>query len=151
MFRPLTEMHRSVRGRARAIAVIATELAAVVHMEFAAAVAAVAAAQQPSQQQLALTGSSASERAADAGCVVGDGFEVAFELVPGDVGSVMILDQNVPFVHRPVHATTNALATVLGTHRSQHMQWKVRLVADLKRDAAGSVIHAGKLANEPSG
>jgi hypothetical protein len=31
------------------------------------------------------------------------------------------------------------------------MEWKVRLVADSKRDAAGSVIHAGKLANEPSG
>jgi hypothetical protein len=30
------------------------------------------------------------------------------------------------------------------------MQWKMRLVADLERDAAGSVIHAGKLANEPS-
>jgi len=42
---------------------------------------------------LALTGSSASERAAHAGRVVGDGFEVAFELVPGDVGGVMILDQ----------------------------------------------------------
>jgi hypothetical protein len=42
----------------------------------------------------------------------GDCFEVTFELVPGDVGGVMILDQNVPFVHRPVHATTNALATV---------------------------------------
>src|SRR4029077_14026224 len=73
---------------------------------------AVAAAQQPSQQQLALTGSSASERATHSGRVGGDGFEAAFELVPGDVGSVMILDQNVPFVHRPVHAATNALTTV---------------------------------------
>src|ERR1700674_2331224 len=65
---------------ARAIAVIATELAAVVHMEFAAAVAA---AQKPSQQQLAFAGCSARERAAHAGRVVGDCFEVAFELGKG--------------------------------------------------------------------
>ena len=58
---------------ARAIAVVATELAAVVHMEFAAAMAA---AQKPGQQQLAFTGRSASERAAHAGRIVGDCFEL---------------------------------------------------------------------------
>jgi hypothetical protein len=62
-------------------------------MEFAAAVAT---AQKPRQQQFAFTGCSASERAAHAGCIVGDCFEIAFELVPADVGGVMILDQNVP-------------------------------------------------------
>src|ERR1700746_1365657 len=97
-------MHRSVPWFMQAV--IAIELAAVVHMEFAATVAA---AQKSRQQQFAFTGCSASERAAHAGRVVGDCFEVAFELVPGDVGGVMILDQNVPLVHRPVHATTNAL------------------------------------------
>ena len=50
-----------------------------------------AAAQKPRQQQLAFTGRPASERAAHAGRIVGDCFEVAFELVPGDVGGVMIL------------------------------------------------------------
>ena len=82
-------------------------------MEFAAAVAA---AQQSRQQQLAFTGCATRERAAHAGRVVGDRLEVAFELVPGDVGRVMILDQNVPFGHRSVHATTNALATVHHAH-----------------------------------
>ena len=56
-----TEMHRfAPMVHARAIAVIATELAAVVHMEFAAAMAA---AQKPRQQQLPFTGRPASRRA----------------------------------------------------------------------------------------
>ena len=97
----------------RAVAVIAAELAAVVNMEFAAAVAA---AQQSRQQQLAFTGCTTRERTAHAGRVVCDCLEVAFELVPGDVGRVMILDQNVPFSHRSVHAATNALATVHHAH-----------------------------------
>jgi len=62
--------------------------------------AAVAAPQQSRQQQLAFTGCSASECAAHAGRIVGDYLEVALELVPGDVGRVVILDQRHPIRNR---------------------------------------------------
>src|SRR5271157_1266715 len=95
--------------RACAIALVAAELAAIVDMEFASAGTA---AQKPRQQQFAFTGSSASQRAGHAGRIIGDCLEVAFELIPADVSLVMVLDQNVPFRHRPVHAAPDALAAV---------------------------------------
>jgi hypothetical protein len=80
----------------RCLRIRAADLAAVVHMQLAAAVAA---PQQSRQQQLAFTSCSASECAAHAGRIVGDYLEVALELVPGDVGRVVILDQDIPFGH----------------------------------------------------
>ena len=53
----------------------------------------------------------------------------------------MILDQNVPFVHRPVHATTNALATAhhadparrasecIGISAPRHSRWRSTAVS----------------------
>jgi hypothetical protein len=54
--------------------------------------------------------------AAFAGRVVGDRALVPLELIPGDVGLVMILDQNMPFGHRPMHATPHALAPLLDAY-----------------------------------
>jgi len=41
---------------------------------------------------------------------------IPLELVPGYVGPVMIRDQNIPFGHRPMHATPHALAPLLDAH-----------------------------------
>src|SRR6201997_878922 len=99
--------------RTRTVAIVAADLAAVVHMQLAAAVAA---PQQSRQQQLAFTSRSASECAAHAGRIVGDYLEVALELVPGDVGRVMVLDQDVPFGHGLLHTTPDMLASTFDTH-----------------------------------
>ena len=95
--------------RARAVAIVAADLAAVVDMQLAAAVAA---PQQSSQQQLA----SASECAAHAGRIAGDDLAVALELIPGDVGRVVILDQDIPFGHGLLHTTTDMLASAFDAH-----------------------------------
>src|SRR5258705_12178706 len=59
--------------RTSTVAIVAADLAAVVYMELAAAVAA---SQQSGQQQLAFTSCSASECAAHAGRIVGDYLQV---------------------------------------------------------------------------
>src|SRR4029077_16559008 len=59
---------------------------------------------------------SASECAAHAGRIVGDYLEVALELVPGDVGRVVILDQDIPFGHGLLHTTPDMLASTFDTH-----------------------------------
>src|SRR5450631_2480732 len=72
------------------------------HMELAAAVAA---PQQSGQQQLAFTSCSASECAAHTGRIVGNYLDVVLELAPGDIGCVVILDQDIPFGHGLLHTT----------------------------------------------
>src|SRR6266849_1784948 len=98
---------------AGAVAAIATELAAVGNMQLAAAMTT---AQKPGQEQLSAPYRALDRGTAFTGCIVGDHVLVPLELVPGDVGLVMILDQNVPFGHRPMHATPDTLAAVLNTH-----------------------------------
>ena len=90
----------------RTVAIVAADLAAIVHMQLAAAMAA---AQQSRQQQLATTSAPSSECVAHAGRIVGDYLEVALELVPGDVGRVVILDQDIPFGHGFMHTTPECL------------------------------------------
>jgi hypothetical protein len=75
--------------------------------------AAVAAAQESGQQEFTAAHRSLDRGAAFAGWVVGDHSLVLLELVPGDVGLMMVLDQNVPLGHRPMHATPHALASLL--------------------------------------
>src|SRR4029077_8227910 len=55
--------------------------------------------------------------------------EVAFELIPADVGGVVIFNQHIPFIHRLVHATTNALATI--HHGDQARRASVRISASV--------------------
>ena len=78
--------------------------------------AAMTTAQKSGQQQLSAPYRSLDRGAAFAGGVVGDHALVPLELLPGDVGRVMILDQNIPFGHRPMHATPHALAPLLDAH-----------------------------------
>src|SRR3982074_975826 len=73
--------------RAGAIAAVAAELAAVGHMQLAAAMTT---AQKSGQQQLSAPYRSLDRGAAFAGCVVGDHALIPLELVPGYVGPVMI-------------------------------------------------------------
>src|ERR1700675_1508454 len=82
-------------------------------MQFAAAMTA---AQKSGQQQLSAPDRSLDGGAAFAGGVVGDHALVPFELLPGDVGLMMILDQYIPFGHRPMYATPHALAPLLDAH-----------------------------------
>src|ERR1700737_5606535 len=82
-------------------------------MQFAAAMTT---AQESGQQQLSAPNRSLDGGAAFACGVVGDHALVPLELLPGDVGLVMILDQNIPFGHRPMHATPHALAPLLDAH-----------------------------------
>src|SRR6195256_3288905 len=91
--------------RAGAIAAVAAQLAA-----------AMTTAQKSGQQQLSAPYRSLDRGAAFAGCVVGDHALIPLELVPGYVGPVMIRDQNIPFGHRPMHATPHALAPVLDAY-----------------------------------
>ena len=91
--------------RAGAIAAVAAELAAVGHMQLAAGMTS---AQKSGQQQLSAPYRSLDRGAAFAGCVVGDHASIPLELVLGYVGPVMILDQNIPFGHRPMHATARS-------------------------------------------
>src|SRR5262249_44250799 len=94
---------------ARPVAVIAAELAAVVDVQLATAMPA---AQKSRHQQFAFAGRAAGDGAGHAGGIVGDHPQVPLELVPGDVGSVVVLYQNFPLGHRFVHATPNALAAI---------------------------------------
>src|SRR5258708_36179777 len=82
-------------------------------MQFATAMTT---AQESGQQRLAAPARSLDGGAAFACGVVGDHALVPLELLPGDVGLVMILDQNIPFGHRPMHATPHALAPLLDAH-----------------------------------
>jgi hypothetical protein len=82
-------------------------------MQFAAAMTT---AQKSGQQQLSAPDCSLDRGAAFASGVVGDHALIPLELLPGDVGLVMILDQNIPFGHRPMHATPHALAPLLDAH-----------------------------------
>src|SRR5213079_1449457 len=95
------------------VAAVASELAAVGHMQFAAAMTT---AQESWQQQLSAPDRSLDGGAAFAGGVVGDHALVPLELLPGDVGLMMILDQYIPFAHRSMHATPHALAPLLDAH-----------------------------------
>src|SRR3979490_2860925 len=98
--------------RARTVAIVAADLAAIVHMELASAVAA---SQQSGQQQLAFTSCSASECAAHAGRIVGGYLEVVLELVPGDIGRVVILYQEIPFGNGLLHTTPDMPAPTFAT------------------------------------
>src|SRR5256885_4316659 len=82
-------------------------------MQFAAAMTT---AQESWQQQLSAPNRSLDGGAAFAGGVVGDHALVPLELLPGDVGLMMILDQYIPFAHRSMHATPHALAPLLDAH-----------------------------------
>src|SRR6266849_4822621 len=81
--------------------------------------AAMTTAQKSGQQQLTAPYRSPDRGAAFAGGVVADHTLIPLELLPGDVGLVMILDQNIPFGHRPMHATPDTLAAVLNTHSAR--------------------------------
>ena len=67
---------------------------------------------------------------------------VPLELVPGDVGRVVILDQNIPFGHGPVHTTPDALAAVLDAHPARRAPEGVgagidRIGQDVVHDVVG--------------
>src|SRR6266446_3988853 len=85
----------------------------------------IAASEQSGQQQLAFTSCSASECAAHAGRIVGDYLEVVLELVPGDVGRVVILDQDIPFGHGLLHTTPDMLASTFDTHTARRAPERV--------------------------
>lgn len=78
-----------------AIAVIAAELAAVVHLQLAAAMTA---AQESCEKHFALAYRASGNRPSHAGRIVGD---IELELVPGDVALVLILEQHAPFGQLP--------------------------------------------------
>src|SRR6267378_8094473 len=125
--------------RTRTVAIVAADLAAVVHMELAAAVAA---SQQSGQEQLAFTSCSASECAAHAGRIVGDYLEVVLELVPGDIGRVVILDQDIPFGHGLLHTTPDMLASTFDAHTARRAPERVgtcidRIGQDVVHDVVG--------------
>src|SRR5437870_12550825 len=82
-------------------------------MQFAAAMTT---AQKSGQQQLSAPNRSLDGGAAFASGVVGDHALVPLELLPGDVGLMMILDQYIPFALRSMHATPHALAPLLDAH-----------------------------------
>src|SRR5712675_2429761 len=136
--------------RTRTVAIVAADLAAVVHMELAAAVAA---PQQSGQQQLAFTSCSASECAAHTGRIVGDYLDVVLELVPGDIGRMVILDQDIPFGQGLLHTTPDMLASTFDTHTARRAPERVgtcidRIGQDVVYDVVGrqSPQHAVRLA-----
>ena len=139
MLKPLIEnaAHGAV-VRANTVAVVAADLAAVVHMELAAAVAA---PQQSRQQQLAFTSCSASECAAHAGRIVGDYLEVALELVPRDIGRLVILDQDIPFGYGLLHTTPNMLTSTFDTHTARRAPERVGTCIDwIGQDVVHDVV-----------
>src|SRR5271166_7145425 len=124
--------------RTRTVAIVPAQLPAIVHMELAAAVAT---PQQSRQQQLAFTGGSARERAAHASRIVGDHLEVALELVPGDVGRVVILDQNIPFGHGLLYTTPDMLASTFDTHAALRAPERVGTCIDrIRQDVVHDVV-----------
>ena len=99
--------------RASAVARVAPDIAAVVHVQFAPAVAA---AEQSGQQHLTFAHGAVHHSAAFAHGIVRDHALIALELVPADVALVMIFDQNIAFIDRATYATPHALAAVLDTY-----------------------------------
>src|SRR5215467_226867 len=99
--------------RASAVARVAPDIAAVVHVQLAPAVAA---AEQSGQQHLTFAHGAFHHGAAFAHGTVRDHALIALELVPADVALVMIFDQNIAFIDRASYATPHALAAVLDTY-----------------------------------
>ena len=86
-----------------ALAVIAPRLAAIAHIQLAAAMAT---AQKPSKKQLPAPHRSSDRGTAFAGRIVGNHLLVPLELAPGDIALVLILEQHIPF--RPMGAAGRA-------------------------------------------
>ena len=83
---------------ALAVAVITAQLAVVVDVQLAAAMTT---SHKPGQEQLSLPNCASDLGTTHAGRVVGDHAKIPLELGPGDVRLMMILDQHIPFSHRP--------------------------------------------------
>jgi hypothetical protein len=125
--------------RAGSVAIIATNLAAVVHVQLASAMAT---AQKPGQQQLSSPDRTSGRRTAHAGRIVGDHARVPLELLPGDVRFMMILYQNIPLGHRPMHAAPHALAAILDAHSTRRSPERIgagidRIVQNVMHDIVG--------------
>src|ERR1700747_1679868 len=147
--------------RASAVARVAPNIAAVVHVQLAPAVAA---AEQSGQQHLTVAHGAFHNGAAFAHGIVRDHALIALELVPADVALVMIFDQNIAFIDRATYATPHALAAVLDTYGSDAKSASISTRRDCRNaseivgdwhtlcSAADSAsIHAGRQASEPSG
>ena len=92
---------------AGAIAIIAAELAAVVHLQLAAAMAAT---QEAREKHFALAHRASGDCPSHAGRVVGDQALIVLELIPGDVALVLFFEQHVPFSDRAAHSAADVLA-----------------------------------------
>jgi hypothetical protein len=97
----------------RAVAVIAPNVAAVMHVQLATAMAA---AQQAGQQHLAPSHRAFHNGTALAHGIVGNHALIAFKLLPADVAFVLVLDQHVAFADRAADAAPHALAAVLDAY-----------------------------------
>ena len=93
-----------------ASAVIAPGLAAIAHIQLAAAMAAT---QEPRQKQSTRPHCASGRGAPLAGRIVGNHLLVTLELAPGDIALVLILEQNIPLRLRAPQSASYAFATVL--------------------------------------
>ena len=92
-----------------AIAIVAAELAAVMHLQLAAAMTAT---QESCEKHFALAHCASGDRPAHSGRIIGNEALIALELVPGDVTLVLFLEQHVPFGDRAAHTAADVLAAL---------------------------------------
>src|SRR5271156_1572662 len=95
---------------ASALAVIAARLAAIAHIQLAAAMAAT---QEPRQKQSTRPHRASGRGAPLAGRIVGNHLLVTLELAPGDIALVLILEQNIPLRLRAPQSASYAFAAAL--------------------------------------
>src|SRR5271163_1879079 len=119
-----------------ALAVIAARLAAIAHIQLAAAMAAT---QEPRQKQSTRPHRASGRGAPLAGRIVGNHLLVTLELAPGDIALVLILEQNIPLRLRAPQSASYAFATVLDADFAHRAPKGIRASIDR---VGQDVVHA---------